>query len=46
MKIEIAVLCTLTGVAISIATFYLSRKKETKEESKKTLNKLLEWKQN
>ncbi len=41
MKIEVAVLCTLIGVAISLATFYLARKKETKEESKKDTEQIV-----
>lgn len=41
MEIGIPILCTILGVAISAASFYLGRKKDVKDETQKDTERIV-----
>lgn len=41
MEIGIPILCTILGVAISVATFYIGRKKDVKQETQKDTERIV-----
>ena len=41
MEIGIPILCTILGVVISVATFYIARKKDVKQETQKDTERIV-----